>query len=42
MGLACAPPFKGEIASKIVAAQALAGASEIYVLGGVQAIAAMG
>jgi sulfopropanediol 3-dehydrogenase len=40
--ITCAPPFKGQIASKIVAAQALAGADEIYVLGGVQAIAAMG
>src|SRR5690606_31079623 len=40
--ITCAPPFKGEIAPKIVAAQALAGADEIYVLGGVQAIAAMG
>jgi sulfopropanediol 3-dehydrogenase len=40
--ITCAPPFKGEIASKIVAAQALAGADEIYVLGGVQAIGAMG
>jgi hypothetical protein len=40
--ITCAPPFKGEIASKIVAAQALAGADEIYVLGGAQAIAAMG
>ena len=40
--ITCAPPFKGEISSKIVAAQALAGADEIYVLGGVQAIAAMG
>ncbi len=40
--ITCAPPFKGEIATKIVAAQALAGADEIYVLGGVQAIAAMG
>ncbi|WP_395662981.1 histidinol dehydrogenase [Aestuariivirga sp.] len=40
--ITCAPPFKGEIASKIVAAQALAAADEIYVLGGVQAIAAMG
>ena len=40
--ITCAPPFKGEIAQKIVAAQALAGADEIYVLGGVQAIAAMG
>jgi sulfopropanediol 3-dehydrogenase len=37
----CAPPFKGKIADKIVAAQALAGADEIYCLGGVQAIAAM-
>jgi sulfopropanediol 3-dehydrogenase len=40
--ITCAPPFKGEIATKIVAAQALAGADEIFVLGGVQAIAAMG
>ncbi|MEI6534429.1 MAG: histidinol dehydrogenase, partial [Verrucomicrobiaceae bacterium] len=40
--ITCAPPFKGELATKIVAAQALAGADEIYVLGGVQAIAAMG
>jgi sulfopropanediol 3-dehydrogenase len=40
--ITCAPPFKGQIAPKIVAAQALAGADEIYVLGGVQAIAAMG
>jgi sulfopropanediol 3-dehydrogenase len=39
--ITCAPPFKGEIASKIVAAQHLAGADEIYCLGGVQAIAAM-
>ena len=40
--ITCAPPFKGKIAEKIVAAQALAGADEIYCLGGVQAIAAMG
>ncbi|MCL4069437.1 histidinol dehydrogenase [Pseudomonas sp. GX19020] len=39
--ITCAPPFKGEIAQKIVAAQHLAGADEIYCLGGVQAIAAM-
>jgi sulfopropanediol 3-dehydrogenase len=39
--ITCAPPFKGKIAPKIVAAQALAGADEIYVIGGVQAIAAM-
>lgn len=39
--ITCAPPFQGRIAEKIVAAQALAGADEIYCLGGVQAIAAM-
>ena len=39
--ITCAPPFKGQISEKIVAAQALAGADEIYCLGGVQAIAAM-
>jgi sulfopropanediol 3-dehydrogenase len=39
--ITCAPPFHGKIAEKIVAAQALAGADEIYCLGGVQAIAAM-
>ncbi|KQS83081.1 MULTISPECIES: histidinol dehydrogenase [unclassified Rhizobium] len=39
--ITCAPPFKGQISQKIVAAQALAGADEIYCLGGVQAIAAM-
>lgn len=37
----CAPPFAGKPASAIVAAQALAGADEIYCLGGVQAIGAM-
>ena len=37
----CAPPFKGKPAPAIVAAQAMAGADEIYCLGGVQAIAAM-
>lgn len=39
--ITCAPPFQGKISEKIVAAQALAGADEIYCLGGVQAIAAM-
>lgn len=39
--LTCAPPFQGAPAPKIVAAQALDGADEIYCLGGVQAIAAM-
>lgn len=38
----CAPPFKGKPAPAIVAAQALAGADEIYCLGGIQAVAAMG
>jgi sulfopropanediol 3-dehydrogenase len=37
----CAPPFQGAPAPAIVAAQALAGADEIYCLGGVQAVAAM-
>ena len=37
----CAPPFNGGPAPAIVAAQALAGADEIYVLGGIQAIGAM-
>jgi sulfopropanediol 3-dehydrogenase len=39
--ITCAPPFQGKIAPKIVAAQHLAGADEIYCIGGVQAIAAM-
>jgi sulfopropanediol 3-dehydrogenase len=38
---ACAPPFEGRPHPAIVAAMHLAGADEIYVLGGVQAIAAM-
>ncbi len=37
----CAPPFEGKPAAVIVAAQHMAGAHEIYCLGGVQAIAAM-
>jgi sulfopropanediol 3-dehydrogenase len=37
----CAPPYKGAPAPTIVAAQKLAGADEIYCLGGVQAIGAM-
>lgn len=39
--ITCAPPFNGCPAPAIVAAQAMAGADEIYVLGGVQAIGAM-
>lgn len=37
----CAPPYQGKPASAIVAAQHLAGADEIYCLGGVQAVGAM-
>ena len=40
--LTCAPPFQGKPAPAIVAAQAMAGADEIYCLGGIQAVAAMG
>jgi sulfopropanediol 3-dehydrogenase len=37
----CAPPFQGKPARAIVAAQAMAGADVIYVLGGIQAVGAM-
>jgi sulfopropanediol 3-dehydrogenase len=37
----CAPPFKGQPARAIVAAQAMAGADTIYALGGIQAVGAM-
>jgi sulfopropanediol 3-dehydrogenase len=37
----CAPPYQGKPADAIVAAQHMAGADEIYCLGGVQAVAAM-
>ncbi len=39
--VACAPPFDGRPCNEIVAAMHLAGADEIYCLGGVQAVAAM-
>ncbi|MFT4267749.1 MAG: histidinol dehydrogenase [Xenophilus sp.] len=39
--IACAPPFEGQPCNEIVAAMHLAGADEIYCLGGVQAVAAM-
>ncbi len=39
--IACAPPYEGKPAAAIVAAQAMAGADEIYVLGGIQAVALM-
>src|SRR5580700_8221732 len=39
--MACAPPFQGGPHPAIVAAMRMGGADEIYVLGGVQAVAAM-
>ncbi|TIH37387.1 histidinol dehydrogenase [Subtercola vilae] len=39
--VACTPPIRGEIPAATVAAMKLAGADEIYVLGGVQAVTAM-
>ncbi|MNB76460.1 Sulfopropanediol 3-dehydrogenase [compost metagenome] len=39
--ISCAPPFGGEPAPAIVAAQKMAGATEIFALGGIQAIGAM-
>lgn len=39
--IACAPPYEGKPAAAIVAAMAMAGADEIYVVGGVQAVAMM-
>ena len=39
--ITAAPPFGGKPAPAIVAAQHMAGADEIYVLGGIQAVAAM-
>lgn len=39
--VACTPPIRGEVPAATVAAMALAGADEIHVLGGVQAVAAM-
>jgi len=39
--ITCAPPFRGKPAAAIVAAQLLAGADDIYCLGGIQAVGAM-
>ena len=39
--IACAPPFKGEPHPAIVVAMDMAGADEIYCMGGVQAVGAM-
>ncbi|MFT7475642.1 MAG: sulfopropanediol 3-dehydrogenase [Verrucomicrobiales bacterium] len=38
---ACTPPINGEVPAETVSAMALAGADEIYLLGGIQAVAAM-
>ncbi|MEO3827041.1 histidinol dehydrogenase [Actinomadura sp. B10D3] len=38
---ACTPPIRGEVPAATIAAMHLAGADEIYLLGGVQAIAAL-
>jgi sulfopropanediol 3-dehydrogenase len=38
---ACTPPIRGEIPAATIAAMAMAGADEIYLLGGVQAVAAL-
>ncbi len=38
---ACTPPIRGEIPAATIAAMTMAGADEIYLLGGVQAIAAL-
>jgi sulfopropanediol 3-dehydrogenase len=39
--VACTPPIHGEIPAATIAAMSMAGADEIYLLGGIQAIASM-
>ena len=39
--ITCAPPYQGKPADAIVAAQSMGGADAIYVIGGVQAVAAL-
>ncbi|MXP62323.1 histidinol dehydrogenase [Roseomonas sp. M0104] len=39
--IACTPPLNGQAPAATVAAMAMAGADEIYLLGGIQAVAAM-
>ena len=39
--IACTPPIKGELPAATIAAMHFGGANEIYILGGVQALAAM-
>ncbi|HVU91329.1 MAG TPA: histidinol dehydrogenase, partial [Jatrophihabitans sp.] len=38
---ACTPPIRGQVPAATIAAMAMAGADEIYLLGGVQAMAAL-
>jgi len=38
---ACTPPIRGEVPAATIAAMSLAGADEIYLLGGIQAVAAL-
>ena len=38
---ACTPPIHGEIPAATIAAMSMAGADEIYLLGGIQAVASM-
>ena len=40
--VACTPPYKGQLPAKTIYAMSVAGATEIYCLGGVQAVVAMG
>jgi sulfopropanediol 3-dehydrogenase len=39
--IACTPPMQGKLPTATIAAMAMAGADEIYILGGVQAVAAL-
>lgn len=39
--VACTPPIRGQVPANTIAAMSLAGADEIYLLGGVQAVAAL-
>ena len=40
--IAATPPFKGEVHPEIIASMHMGGADEIYLLGGIQAVGAMG
>ena len=40
--MACTPPYKGQLPAKTIYAMSVAGATEIYCLGGIQAVVAMG